>query len=125
MQVQRRLELEARQLEATENQPSVGPIVVPAPHEPTPEERAAHEVLHMPPADWCLACQLGNATSKPHHKLTYERQDIGKARARMDFAFMKTSGEFAEPGEVPPQAERFSTTLVAVDRDTHMMKVFR
>eukprot|EP00974_Lingulodinium_polyedra_P103345 10007301-Lingulodinium_polyedra.AAC.1 len=35
---------------------------------------------------------------------------------------MKTSGEFADPGEVPPQAERFSATLLMVDRDSQMIR---
>ena len=43
-------ELQRRQDAATEGQPTIGPRVVAGPREPTPEERAAHEVLHMPPA---------------------------------------------------------------------------
>ena len=40
----------------------------------------------------------------------------------LDFTYMKTSGEFSGPGEVPPQADRFSVTLIMLDRDTHIVK---
>ena len=95
---------------------------MPGPQAPSEEERAAREVLRSPPAPWCLACQLGNTTSKPRRKLTFDQQDIGQARVVLDFTYMKTTGEFADPGEVPAQADRFSVTLLMVDRGTQMSR---
>ena len=40
-----------------------------------------------------------------------------------DFTFMKTSGEFAALGEIPEVADRFSVSLVMLDRDSQMIRV--
>ena len=110
--------MELRQQQVTEQQPFIAPRLVPGPREPTPEERALHDVA-ISLADWCTACQLVNATSSPHKKLTFDQLDISKVRIVMDHAYMKTSGEWTERGAGPPhQAELFSKTLIAVGRDT-------
>ena len=99
-------ELGERHERAVEEGPTVAPRVVPQPGDPIPEEHAAHEVLHMTRAPWCEACVRGNQTTKPHHKLTYDQKDIGKGLILMDFAYLKTDGEWCTLGEPePPAAE--------------------
>ena len=66
--------LRQRHEQAVENGPTIEPRVVPGPQAPTAEERAAHEVLHMVPADWCESCVRGNSTAMPHKKLTYDKK---------------------------------------------------
>ncbi len=80
----------------------MAPEVVPQPRDPTPEERAANEVLHMTPAPWCEACLRGNQTTKPHRNLTYGQKDIGKSLILLDFAYLKTDGEWCTLGEPQP-----------------------
>ena len=49
-------ELERRQEAARQGQEgAIAMRTVPGPAEPTPEERARHETLHLPPADCCIA----------------------------------------------------------------------
>ena len=48
---------------------------------------------------------------------------VGRARVVQGFTYTKTNGEFAEVGEIPRQAERFSSTLLVVARDTHTVHV--
>ena len=117
--------LRLRHEQAVENGPTIEPRVLPGPNEPTPEEREAHNLLHMVPADWCEACVRGTATANPHKKLTYDKRDVGKARVYMDFAYMKTDGHWVDPFHpAPPAAEIFATTLILVDADTLSMRAF-
>ena len=116
-------ELRERHERAAEEGPTIAPRVVPQPGDPTPEERAAHEVLRMTPAPGCEACVRGNQTTKPHHKLTYDQKDIGKGLILMEIACLKTDGEWCTLGEPePPPAELYETTLIMVDADTLMMR---
>ena len=39
----------------------------------------------------------------------------------IDYTFVKTSGEFSLPVEVPLQQDRFSVCLLVLDRDNHFM----
>ena len=101
----------------------MAPRVVHQPGDPSPVERAAHEVLHMTKADWCEACARGNQTTKPHHRLTHDQRDIVKSMILLDFAYLKTDGEWCEMGE--PElvaAELYATTLIVVDSDALMMR---
>ena len=66
-------ELERRHEAGLQGAAAVGPRTVAGPRGPTPEERAARDVLHVPPADWRVACQLGNATSEPRRRLTRDK----------------------------------------------------
>ena len=110
-----------RHEQAVEEGPQIAPRMVSAPNEPTPEEREAHNLLHMTPAAWCESCMRGNQTTKPHRNLTYDQQDIGVSKILLDFAYLKTDGEWCMLGEVePPPAELYATTLIMVDSDTPM-----
>ena len=61
----------------------------------------------------------GNQTTKPHRNLTYDQKDIGVSKILLDFAYLKTDGEWCMLGEVePPPAELYATTLIMVDSDT-------
>ena len=94
-----------------------------APGGPTPEERAARELLHVVPVPWCEFCVWGNSTSKPHQKLIYDQKDIGKGKVILDFCYLKADGEWTQAFDPePPAAEVFAITLVMVDSDTLMMR---
>ena len=82
-----------------------------------------HEVAHEPYASWCQHCVMGAGAAKPHHTLTFAKKDVGHATVLIDFAYMKTNGEFVEiGGEAPPPAELFATSLVIVDKDTGSLR---
>ena len=53
--------------------------------------------------------------------MTYEKKDLGAVRVFLDFAYLKTNGEWKNRDEPePPAAEIFATTLVMIDTDTLM-----
>jgi len=52
--------------QAIEAQP--GARGIPQPKEPTPEERAAHELTHLPAVPWCQACILGRGRDEAHRE---------------------------------------------------------
>ena len=117
------IELRERHERVVEERPTISPRVVPAPGGPTPEEREAHNVLHMTPAAWCEFCAQGNQTTKPHRNLTYDQKDIAMSKILLDFAYLKTDGEWCMLGEPePPAAELFATTLIMVDSGTLTMR---
>ena len=89
-------ELERRHEESVQGAPSIAPRMVSGPSEPTPEERAAHELLHVTRADWCEACVRGNETTKPHKTITFDQKDTGKAQITLDFCYMKADGEWCD-----------------------------
>lgn len=112
-------ELRLRHQQAVEEGPQIAPRMVAGPNEPTPEEREAHNLLHMTQAAWCESCMRGNQTTKPHRNLTYDQKEIGASKILLDFAYLKTDGEWGTLGDVePPAAELFATTLIMVDSDT-------
>ena len=112
-------ELRLRHEQAIEEGPQIAPRMVAGPSEPTPEEREAHNLLHMTKAAWCESCMRGNQTTKAHRNLTYDQKDIGASKILLDFAYLKTDGEWGAMGEdEPPPAELFATTLIMVDSDT-------
>lgn len=112
-------ELIRRRAEATEANPQIEPRVVAGPAAPSEEERAAHGVLHLKFAPWCAECVMGYGASRSHVTHDFESRDTGRPEILMDFAYLKTDGEWTEWGDgAPPAAEVFSTVLVIVDRDT-------
>lgn len=60
------------------------------PAAPTPEERAKHELTHIPYRAWCASCVRGRAKSDPHR-----RRDIDPdfPEIQIDYCFVKTSDD--------------------------------
>ena len=73
---------------------------------------------HVPPQDWCEFCVSGYASAKAHKSQDFDKRDLGKPSVMIDFAYMKTDGEFADTDTRPSTAELYSTSLVMVDVDT-------
>ena len=57
-----------------------------APNLPTPEERARHEIDHMPYAAWCRSCVAGKGKADPHFLKTSD--DLGVQGVACDYCFM-------------------------------------
>ena len=87
---------------------------VPAPRQPTPQERARHELTHTPPEQWCEECVMGQSAEDPH-----DSSSKGPPRSIpmivFDFAYNAATGE--DGHEAPPDTE-LGISLVAVDRDS-------
>ena len=62
-------------------------------------------LMHTPPAAWCEQCVRGHGAAKPHKVVAFDTKDIAKARVVMDYAYLKTDGEFAVVGKTPPVAD--------------------
>ena len=83
---------------------------------PTELERDLHNLVHPPAADWCESCILGQAPEKRHDTVPVEMYPM-IPRVQIDFGFTKAaSGASVE--------DDFSTTMIAVDRDTGMAASF-
>ena len=90
---------------------------------PTAIERAKHMVTHTPQQPWCEYCVLGYGASKPHERRTFEQKDTSRAMVYVDYAYMKTNGEFVPTGMASPAvADLFAITLIMIDRDTLCMR---
>ena len=59
---------------------------VPDPGQPTREERAMHELTHLPFRPWCADCVAGRAANDPHRRLAREVDD-GPPKVSVDYGF--------------------------------------
>ena len=59
-------------------------------YEPTPEERALHELTHLPKADWCESC-TATRSREDNFETSRKRQD--GSLVSMDFKFTGTRDE--------------------------------
>ena len=59
-------------------------------YEPTPEERALHELTHLPKADWCESC---TATRSREDNFETSRKKFDGSLVSMDFKFTGTRDE--------------------------------
>ena len=58
------------------------------PREPSIEERAQHELTHLPYRSWCRHCVRGRGKQMPHQGGS---QETSISEVHMDFAFLRTS----------------------------------
>ena len=79
--------------------------------EPTEQERKEHEITHLPPANYCLSCILGNSSSAPHR--SHEAHKPVVPVIQLDYSFLKSSCEPQDDAE-----KAWATTLYAVDAPT-------
>ena len=59
-----------------------------APAEPTPQERAKHELTHLPFRGWCPTCVANKGRADNHPKQTSKMPVV-----QFDFCYFKTAGE--------------------------------
>ena len=82
---------------------------LPVPVPPTPQEIERHYLTHLPPAPWCVYCQLGKMKDAPHKK-EYKEPIIPEVE--IDFMYLNSSLQFCE------EAASWCTTLVAVESES-------
>ena len=83
---------------------------VKSPEEPTEDERAKHNLTHLPTASWCIHCTKGKGRDAPHAKTDGERSVV-----QIDYSYVKADGTFEETTEDPAVV-----VLTAADRGTGM-----
>ena len=85
----------------------------PGPQDPTPEQRAQHELTHLPPEPWCEHCVKGRAIDTAHRLVPLELRATNP-RVEVDYSFVKVDGTAAE------MAESSEVILSAWDEATGM-----
>ena len=102
-----------RQQELREGRGGEVPLL-PAPEEPSAEERERHEACHFPPARWCEFCIRGHAMDQPHWRQKLEDK-LADNHFELDYSFLKTDTSLAASFE-----ESSDTVLSLVDTGTNM-----
>ena len=49
---------------------------LPIPHEPTAQERATHELTHLPYRSWCTVCVQAKGKELQHRRQSTEKQPV-------------------------------------------------
>ena len=62
-----------------------------SPTAPTPAERAAHELTHLPYRSWCDDCVAGRRDNPPHHAVKYKENNV--AEVMLDYCFVRRDDE--------------------------------
>ena len=78
--------------EQAEQQPSV----LPQPVQPTDEERAVHEMLHLGIPPWCERCVASKAKEDPHSLQSAEAKISDTPVIQLDYCFYSRLGERVE-----------------------------
>ena len=63
------------------------------PAEPSRDERARHELTHVPFRPWCRHCVSGKAADNPHRRRQEQREEPEVVKASIDYGFIKLDGE--------------------------------
>ena len=100
-----RAELDARDLEASEAFPIRAKK---APLEPSPEERAEHELLHEPYRSWCRACVAGRGRSDGHFGRTNAEKQFPVVG--IDYGYLKANPSTEEDNEDEPDTREVFTS---------------
>ncbi|CAE7848057.1 RE1 [Symbiodinium necroappetens] len=95
MKTQRQHQERQRKLREGVAEPVEAP---PGPQEPTPEQRAQHELTHLPPEPWCEHCIKGRAIDTAHRQVPLELKATNP-RVEVDYSFIKVDGTAAEMDE--------------------------
>ena len=66
-------------------------------------------MTHFPAKAWCAHCQSGKRRQVGHHSIFPQDKEKGSSLVRMDYMFLKSTGESTTEIE-----EAWSTTLVVV-----------
>jgi hypothetical protein len=68
------------------------------PGQPTREERAAHELTHLPFRPWCADCVAGKAADNPHRRAA-RSEDDGPVKVSVDYGFVSEKANDADDPE--------------------------
>ena len=89
--------------------------ILDAPRKPEdPMEIERHEVTHIPPMPWCLACRLGNGRDASHLRSLAVPE---AAQIQVDFCFLREDVAAYDATESVPE-NPWATILCAVDVST-------
>ena len=84
-----------------------------APSKPEdPVEIGRHEVTHIPPMLWCLACRLGKGRDASHFRSPAVRET---AQIQVDFCFLREDAPACDVATDPMPENNWATILCAVD----------
>ena len=78
------------------------------PGDPTPEERAQHELTHLPFRSWCRYCVMGRGRQEGHFRQNAKESSDNLPEISLDYAFPASEGGVGV------------TMLVARERRTRM-----
>lgn len=87
---------------------------VKAPSAPSEEERARHNLTHLPTADWCEHCVKGKGREMAHRITRSDR-----AVVQIDYSYLKADGSYEETTEDPA-----NVVVTIVDRGTGLYSAF-
>ena len=77
------------------------PVRVPEVPTVTAEERAKHEVTHMPFRAWCQHCVRGRGRNRPHLRKRGDTDDeIAIPKVALDYFFLGTEGNKASDNPI-------------------------
>ena len=111
-QLRERQWIEARKKELIQGSRPHEPEILDAPSKPDdPLEIERHEVTHIPPMPWCLACRLGKGRDASHFQSPAVRE---AAQIQIDFCFLRDDAAAYEVAEPVPE-NLWATILCAVD----------
>eukprot|EP00971_Amphidinium_carterae_P304281 6046717-Amphidinium_carterae.4 len=77
--------LEQRREELEQATGPIAPRLMSAPEEPSPLERAQHELTHIPARRWCELCQMGRGQADAHYSISWDAPSRDKPQVSMDF----------------------------------------
>ena len=93
------------------------------PGQPTEEERASHELTHLPFKSWCGHCVSSRSRRDAHHQ-DGEKHDAdgGDPIIAFDFFYTDVSGDELDFMRQKPAAKDVMTVLIVVDKSTGMCR---
>ena len=102
-------------MEETADRPIIHPMS--SPPEPSPQERAEHNLHHATYASWCPRCVAGQGRQAPHMQ---RHTDTPEHIVYADFMYFSSKGEEVQPGDLPEGADGGDvvTVLTAIDKDS-------
>ena len=112
-QVRQRGALEERQRRLQEGVDPVHPTTLKMPERPDDETVRAHELTHSKFEAWCLHCVLGKGAGAKHSTQHITDKPAPIPIVQVDYHYLKDGG-----GEATGEADRFVTTVAAVDCDS-------
>ena len=102
-------------MEETADRPIIHPMS--SPPEPSPQERAEHNLHHATYASWCPHCVAGQGRQAPHMQ---RHTDTPEHIVYADFMYFSSKGEEVQPGDLPAGADGGDvvTVLTAIGKDS-------
>ena len=92
------------------------PVVVARPSRPDEKTISLHEVTHLPPADWCLACQACKARGQYHKRVPVDEMRVPVVE--FDYTFFSLDANQKLVNNKVVLDRDIATVLVAYDKRT-------